>query len=417
MVAGRLIAVSALCLAQAWAQGGEAPPGSVWQSRGFLENRTLFYPREAPNDRTQWVNEWLLRWEGGLRLTEGWKLYAGLDAQTDTHHQVELNWHLSWWDRELNRPALAVRSLFAQYTRGPFRLELGKQVLRWGVGDLFSPVDRLSARDLLSPSGADTLGVWAVRAVADTGPHSLELLYLPRFTPSRVPLVSQRWVVLPGSAAGFRLRFRGVQYPGGPQFGVRYHGIRNGIEYSASYLEGFQNLPSLPDRVLYLQKVWEYRAVYPRIRVLGGDLTTTWRGMVWKAEAAYSRTPTALTDDFFSYVLQVERLREKWQFAAAYTGALITAARFTPNLGIDRAFAKSISTRLGWTPRPRHSFTAESFLQQNAHAAIARFLYSRELTNGLRLTTGYIWITGAANELIGRYAINSHATLQLRYSF
>jgi hypothetical protein len=324
---------------------------------------------------------------------------------------------LSWWDREIRRPAFAVRSLFAQYTRGPFRLEMGKQVLRWGVGDLFSPTDRVSARDLLSPSGADNLGVWAVRAVADSGPNSLELLYLPRFTPSRVPLVEQRWVVLPASTAGYRLRFRGVQYPGGPQFGVRYHGIRGGVEFSGSYLEGFQNLPSLVTRVQYLQKVWEYRAVYPRIRVMGGDVTTTWRGMVWKAEAAYSRTPTSLTDDFFSYVVQGEKVREKWQWAAAYVGAHVTEARYAPSLRIDRAFAKSFSGRIGWTPRRRNALTAEYFLQQNCRALVARFQYSREMANSLRLTTGYVWITGAKEETIGRYAVNSYATVQLRYSF
>ncbi len=114
MVAGRLVVV-ALCLPAAWAQD------AAWQSRGFLENRSVFYPREAANDRTQWVNEWQLRWEGGLRLTQRWKLQGGLDAQTDTHNQVQRSWHLSWWDRDLRRPAFAVRSLVAEVLRQPIR--------------------------------------------------------------------------------------------------------------------------------------------------------------------------------------------------------------------------------------------------------------------------------------------------------
>ncbi|MBI4893530.1 MAG: hypothetical protein HY821_23110 [Acidobacteria bacterium] len=411
MVTVRLFAAAIASLGLAWAQD------SVWQSRGFLENRTMFYPQEASNDKTQWVNEWLLRWETRVRLGERWRIFGGLDAQTDTHNQVERNWHLSWWDREIQRPAFNVRTLFAQYTRGPFRLELGKQVIRWGVGDVFSPTDRVSARDLLSPSGADNLGVWAVRAVADTGPHSLELLYLPRFTPSRVPLVGQRWVVLPDSLKQYRLRFRGVEYPGGPQFGVRYHGIRRGIEYSGAYFEGFQNLPSLISRVLYLQKVWEYKAAYPRIRVAGGDVSAAWRGMVWKAEGAYSWTPTQITDDFISFVVQVERVREKWQMVAGYTGLHKTVDRITPYVAIDQAFTKAFAGRFGWAPKPNNNFTAEYWLQRNCRAFIGRFLYSREIAPSLRFTGGYIWITGAKDETVGRYSINSYATLQLRYSF
>jgi hypothetical protein len=396
--------------------GAPAQDSRGWV-RGFLESRSVFYPAEAENDPTCFVNENLLRVEGARRLGSNWKLEGGVDAQVDTHQQAQRTLHLSWFDRDVERPAFAVRSLFAEYRRGPFRISAGKQLLRWGVADLFAPTDRIAAHDALNPSGADYLGVWAVRAVADTGPNSLELIYLPRFTPSRAPLLHQRWVVLPEGARHFQLRFKGVQYPGGPQFGARYHAIRSPVEFSLSYFDGFQNLPSLPNRTLYLQRILEYRAVYPRTRSLGGDFTVPWRGVVWKAEAAYSSTPTEYTDNFVTYVVQAERLREKWQLMVGYTGTNVVETRYNTGLSVDRAFSRAFTGRASWTPRPRNTFSGEWFLQQNGKGFIGRWLYSRSLGRSLRLTGGYIRIVGAEDELIGRYEKNSHITLQCRYSF
>ena len=43
----------------------------------------------------------------------------------------------------------------------------------------------------------DFLAVTAARLTYERGSETLDLVYAPRFTPSRIPLVSQRWVVLP----------------------------------------------------------------------------------------------------------------------------------------------------------------------------------------------------------------------------
>ena len=389
----------------------------IWWQRGFVENRTLYYPQPAKNDSTLWVNESLLRWEFGLRLGGSWKIYGGLDAQTDTHDQVLRSLHLSLFDRDLKRPPFALRTLFAQYTRGPFRLEAGKQVLRWGVADLFPPTDTFAARDALSPSGADYLGTWAVRGVYDSGPGSVEILYFPRFTPSRAPLAEQRWVIAPASTAFYRLRFEGVEYPGGPQFGVRYHRILSPVEFSGCYFEGFQNFPSLPVTYLVLPRILEYRGVYPKNRMVGADVTAPWRGVLWKAESSYTRSLTNLADDYWVFVVQAERLRDKWQWTAGYTGAFRVEDRHTSQLPVNRSFTKSFSGRVSWSPISKNLLSAESFLQQNGKAFVCRLLYSRELARSFRATAGYIWITGSPDELIGTYHINSYATMQFRYSF
>src|SRR4051794_5165492 len=101
-----LILVASLAAAQDFSQ------------RGFLEGTGLLFPQTAPNDASHAVGEWLLRYEASYKLAPGLKISGALDARTDTHHETERNFHLSWWDRERHRPAFAIRRLSATYSRG-----------------------------------------------------------------------------------------------------------------------------------------------------------------------------------------------------------------------------------------------------------------------------------------------------------
>ncbi len=385
--------------------------------RGYLENRTLLYPREAENDPAHLVNETLLRFEGEVRLPAGLRLLAGFDSQIDTHHQAQRKWQLSWDDRTLQSPAFAVRTLMLRYARGPFRLEAGKQVVRWGVIDLFPPSDRFAPVDLLSPSGADYLGVYAARAVVDTGPHSLELLYLPRFTPTRLPLAGQRWVITPPGLPASRLRLTDTRYPGGPQFGVRYHRVEPAAEYSVSYAEGFNHFPSLPYRLNLGAGTIDYQRVYPKFRSVGADVTAAWQGLLWKAESAYSASPPDFADDVWTYAFQVEKLAGPWQIAAGYAGEHVTKERDNVSVEVDRALRDAFAGRVAWAPSLKHSASADWYFRPDPWAWIARIQYDRRLYSTLRLAAAWNWIAGERDSTIGRYGRNSYFSLQLRYSF
>src|ERR1700738_4204149 len=122
-----LIFVAALAAAQDFSQ------------RGFLETSGIFYPQSVPNDSGHFVGDALLRYEAFYKLTPGLRFAGAVDARTDTHLQTERNFHLSWWDRELRRPAFEVRRLSATYNRGKLTVEAGKQFIRWGRTDVLNP--------------------------------------------------------------------------------------------------------------------------------------------------------------------------------------------------------------------------------------------------------------------------------------
>src|SRR5579859_2744823 len=116
--------------------------GQSFQQRGFLEFRPTFYPQTAPGDSGQAIGEALFRYEASYKLAPWIKLSGVLDARTDTHREVERDWHFDWQDRGLQRPALSLRRFSATLHKDKWTLELGRQFIRWGKADLLNPTDR-----------------------------------------------------------------------------------------------------------------------------------------------------------------------------------------------------------------------------------------------------------------------------------
>jgi hypothetical protein len=165
--------------------------------RGFAEGRLFFYPQTTAADTAQAVGEALLRYEPTVRPTSWLRIAGGFDARFDTHDQVERTWQLDWSDQGVQRPALSVRRLSAAVNRGPLSLEVGKQFIRWGKADVLNPTDRFAPRDYLTVVDNDFLGVTGARAIYESESETVDLVWVPRFTPSRTPLLKQRWTVLP----------------------------------------------------------------------------------------------------------------------------------------------------------------------------------------------------------------------------
>src|SRR5690349_5188897 len=98
-----------------------------FSQRGFLATTGFFFPQSAPNDSAHAAGEALFRYEAFYKLAPSLKLSGGVDLRADTHLGTERDLQLSWWDRERQRPAIAVRRLSAQYSRGKLTIEAGKQ--------------------------------------------------------------------------------------------------------------------------------------------------------------------------------------------------------------------------------------------------------------------------------------------------
>ena len=111
----------------------------------------------------------------------------------DNLEQVERKWRLDVRDRGTRRPALSLRHAVATLRRGTLAVDVGKQFIRWGKADILNPTDRFAPRDFLEVTDDEFLAVTGARVQYERGSHSIDLAWVPFFTPSRIPLAARRW--------------------------------------------------------------------------------------------------------------------------------------------------------------------------------------------------------------------------------
>lgn len=387
-----------------------------FEQRGFLENSTLVYPQTAPNDSGHIVDETLFRWEASYKVTPWLKISGTFDAETDSHRQVSRDFRFDADDRSIYRPAFSFRRYSATLHKGKVTAEIGRQFIRWGKTDILNPTDRFAPKDYLSNVvNPDFLGVVATRVTIASSNDSLDLVWQPWFTPSRTPLLNQRWTALPEQAQGVAIEDLGARYPGGSQYGARWNHIGSGYEYSFCFFDGFNSLPLFDAKFDPLTNTAGLRRYYPELRLYGADVAVPLRWFTVKGEAAYFTSTTPDTDEYALYVIQLERQVKEWSFVGGYAGEVLTRAGNPLQFAPDRGFARSFVGRAGWTIDPNRSLAVETAVR--AGGSFTRFEYSQTYGQHWRATAGFAWIRGDMTDFIGAYHRNSYASLAIRYSF
>lgn len=383
-------------------------PAQDFTERGFLQTTATFYPQAAPNDIGHAWGQALVQYEAFYKLGPHFRFSSGIDAQVDTHHETERDFGFSWWDRERQRPAFEARRLSVGYSRGKLTFEAGKQFVRWGKTDILTPTDRFAPRDYLNVVDNDFLAITAGRLTYGDSSNSVDVVFSPRLTPSRVPLLNQRWSGLP---AGISLVELPPEFPGGTQFGARWNHIGRTLEYALSFYNGYDHLPLFRAELPFVQRY------YPQMRMYGGDAAAPLSWATIKAEAAYFTSTTPQSDEYVLYVIQLERQSGEWSFVGGYTGQAVTEHRSTLGFSPERGFARAFTAHAGFTIDTNRSLTLEGVVRQNGQGIWLKAEYSQAWGQHWRATAGVAWIHGSDSDFLGQYHRNSYGILGLRYSF
>ena len=397
-----------------------APPAVLAQEftyRGFAEGTVTLYPQTVPRDTTRVVGDALFRFDPSLELARGLTIAGSFDARADSHDETTTAGGISYWDRTVQRPAFAVRRAVVTFARGPLTMELGKQFVRWGQTDILSPTDRFTPRDYLIVVNSDTLAVTAARVTLTRGSNALGLVYLPRMTPSRLPILTHRWAGLEASSGSFAIVDSGSQVPGASQYGVRWNHLGRKLEWSLSWFRGNNHLP-----LLDLTPVPQPIAVavtrrYPAMQAWGADLVAPLPWFAVKAEAGWFAAPDNDTDEYLLYVIQVERQHRDWLFIGGYVGEWVGTDRDVLAFAPDRGLARSIVGRAGYTMGATRSLTLEAVVRQNGDGVYGKAEYSHGVGQHWRVAVRLLLITGDESDFLGQYRRNSFTGSTLRYSF
>jgi hypothetical protein len=385
--------------------------------RGFVEGAAMLFPQEAPNDSRRTVVDLRARAELFYKPSPWIQFAGGLDVRANSYDQVENGWRIDYSDRGARAPQLSVRRLSATLTSGGFTLDVGKQFIRWGKTDIVTPTDRFAPRDFLKVIDAEFLAVSAIRGVAQIRSETFEAVWAPSFTPSRIPLLDQRWTAVPAAAAALPLVDAGASLPSGYEAGVRWSHVGRWVEHSLSYFDGFNHLPAIRSELSGIPPRIAITREYPSIRSYGADIAAPTPWFTVKAEATYVTSGDTAADDYFLYVLQLERQSGEWVFVGGYAGEAVPRQRTSLVFAPDRGLSRAIVARASYTLDPNRSVAFEGAVRQNGRGVYARAEYSQARGQHWRATIAAVGIGGHADDFLGQYRRNSHATLTIRYSF
>ena len=388
-----------------------------FEQRGYIENQAIFYPQVAPNDGAHAVDQAAIRWEASYKLAPWLKLSGSLDARADTHQQVDRETRVDLDGRRIQRPALSLREFSATLHKGKVTAQIGRQVIRWGKTDILTPTDRFAPKDYLSSVvDSDFLAVPAARVTIAGASDSLDLVWQPWFTPSRTPLLNQRWTALPQELNGVTIVDAGARYPGRSEFGARWNHVATGYEYSLSYFDGFNNLPLFDASFDPATATAHAQRFYPSMRMYGADTAIPLPWVTLKGEAGYFTSSTSGAQDYVLYVIQLERQVKEWSLVGGYAGEAVRGGAASPlSFTPDRGFAKSFVGQATLTIDVNRSLNLEAAVR--AAGSFVRLEYSQALGEHWRVTPGIAWIRGDMTDFLGQYHRNSYASLAVRYSF
>ena len=409
-----------------WCWCAQAANAQVLTQRGFIEGSTTLYPQTAANDTRQAVADFVAREELFVKPTSWLQLSGGIEARANSYDQVDDEWDLDFWSRGEQRPRLAVRRLAATLARGPFTVDLGKQFVRWGTTDFVNPTDRFAPRDFLNVASPEFLGITAARAVTQLGRHTIDVVWAPRFTPSRAPLASQRWATVPPAVGQLPVEQTPPAFPTAAQVGIRWGHEVGRAAYSLSFFDGNNHQPDVsadirlgpsPIAPVPVPVAVDVTFVYPPVRTYGGDVSLPLRWVTVKAEAAYVTSPSETSDEYSLYVVQLERQSGEWSFAGGYVGEVVTRERVPLSFAPDRGVGQSIVGRIGRTVGVSGNVAVEGAVRQNGHGAYGKAEYSHSVGQHWRATATAVGLGGRDDDFFGQYSRNSFAALTLRYSF
>ncbi len=206
-----------------------------------------------------------------------------------------------------NQMEFDVRELYTDIYFESIDIRIGKQQIVWGKADGVFITDIVSPKDLreflLPDFDQIRLGVTAVKLDYYIGDNTLELVWLPVFTPTRMPAPESIW-------------FPRLDFPLPPTWDFSKQEVKGSLENSEAFakfsaLTSFMDFEIMAgyawddDPTMHISKTFEngqpvgitITPIHHRLTLGGGSFSTTLGGWVVRGEGAYYTGKYFVTSD------------------------------------------------------------------------------------------------------------------------
>jgi hypothetical protein len=403
-----------------------------WEYGGFLQESAQVYAKTPnPSDAYSEANAHFQFWcRAQVSKKLSWR--GAFDIRLDTHKNVDRGRWADLTQRGIQQPAGAVSEFYLDARLSHLGLRLGKQQIRWGRADGFNPTDNIIPYDYIDTFAEERLAVTALKADAYFKRASFEGVWIPFYTPTRLPIFGQRWFPrLPASPQGFDLIYRDQRGPlpaqtfGNGQWGVRYSQVVSRGEFSFSYFDGLDDIPFFRPSIALLSFASPERLraqialgrEYYRVRVAGFDFASDLGPIGIRGEAAYFDQTDPNNLDHVLYVVGVDKNWRDWfvilQYAGQKVNGRLAGQAVFPDLGLRSSMIYRVERTLG----PSRSIEIKGVLRLRDGDFLLQPIYSVALSNNWRLKLGATVFAGSKNTYLGQSRDSSHLNLQLTYSY
>jgi hypothetical protein len=425
------------------AAGGPSPTGDVqetWSHSGFVEARGWSYEGRPNRGDVRALGD--LRGEFGVKrsIRDSLSLRGRWDFRLDTEREVDRRRWLDLDQRGLRQPAGTLGELYLDFALKHVDVRVGTQEIHWGRADGINPTDNVDPYDYSYPFSPRRLAVPAVRAQTDFGRTGLEGVWVPFFTPARLPLLGKRWYPrLPNTAlaplgpAGQEVAVDVAYHEGARtfpartlangQWGVRWNQLVPRGEFSVSFLDTFNDVGYLSPTtrvdpggpVPRLAVVLDRH--YFRMRVVGFDFASELGPVGVRGEMALVDETDPDDLDRLVYVVGLDRRWGDWFLIAQYAdrigGRALADTPVFPNLGLR----STLLSRIERTIDPSQTLELRTALGLRDRDMLMQLSYSLAITDAWKLTLAGALVGGSRAGFLGQYRGNDNLSVQLRRSF
>lgn len=330
------------------------------------------------------------------------------------------------------KPVEAYMDFFSDFAD----LRLGRQFIFWGKTDWINPTDNINPwdyRNITAEIEDYRLPVLAAKADLYLGDADLQLVWLPKFEPNRIPMA------IPDSIAGFPVQHLPEALPENnpahSEAGLRLAASAFHVDYAFSYYYGYEKNPTVRIEMIPMQGQFVHSVTYNRQHVFGFDFVTTFDKLAFKGEGAWFLTADRDGKDIFAenphiqYVLGADyNVNDQLSLNAQFIQNIrlkydreyetqTRLARHMPLTDVPEQYVQSISGRMQyrWNDFLTMQFISVLNLKDSDYFVLPILSYA--YADGINLYLGATLFGGPENSTFGRSKNSSRAFAELKFSF
>jgi hypothetical protein len=354
-------------------------------------------------------------------------------------------------EKSTRRSKLGIDELVLTQYINNFELSVGKQVFSWGLGDMYNPSDHLNAVDTLLPVGNIKLGQWSASLLYLGASFNLNLIFIPRLSPSRLPQQNNRWfrsVAAIQTAAQAQLGFI-------PDISlarqIDHHSATAGAQItSGQWLPGwdieFSYLHSQDATGVYLPQLngtlLDLIRVFPKFDEASFGLSTAVGKYTFHGITSYHNTENnQQDDDYLTFLVGTRRSFyiagsddepetdsdedavniEEVTLSLEYVKEKISHHRDPNSAYVNSGFGRTLTNSMLINLELKFSEDTlltlgliKNFDQQDRYVSMA---FSHQLSDDFKVSIGLDLLSGTSDSLFGQWSANDRIFLSTRYNF